>query len=76
MHSFAKSAQLDVDNANHLIKEMDAAVKRMFIHFGDDPNKANDPKALEEFLKMFVGFTRQFEVQLNYLSYVKILITS
>lgn len=73
-YSFSVSAQLEVDSANQLLKEMDAAVKRMFVHFGDDPNKVNDPKALEEFLKMFVGFTRQFEVLFSIFGFICFLV--
>jgi hypothetical protein len=61
-NNFLVSAQLDVEAATLLNKEMEDALRKMFTHFGDDPKKVEDPKAIEDFLKLFVGFTQQFEV--------------
>lgn len=60
--TFGKIAKLDVENLTKKNKEMTDALATMFTTYGDDPKKAEDGKAIEEFYKMFVGFIQQFEV--------------
>lgn len=61
-HSFAKSAQLDVDSATQMLKDMNDSLTTMFNFYADDAKKIEDPKAIEEFFKMIVSFAQQFEV--------------
>jgi hypothetical protein len=62
LHSFSLSAQLETENASLLLKETDKEVQKMLQFFGADPKKVEDPKAIQEFFKLIVGFTTQFEV--------------
>ena len=61
-YSFSLSAQLEVENATQMMKEMEDALRKMFLFYGDDPKKAEDAKQIEDFLKLIVGFSNQFEV--------------
>ncbi len=43
-------------------KEMQSHVGSMILLYTDDPTKAADPKAIEEFFKLIVEFISKFEV--------------
>eukprot|EP00026_Physarum_polycephalum_P003220 Phypoly_transcript_03230.p1 GENE.Phypoly_transcript_03230~~Phypoly_transcript_03230.p1 ORF type:complete len:808 (+),score=212.09 Phypoly_transcript_03230:295-2424(+) len=59
--NFSVTAQMEVDSAARVMKDMEDAVRKMFVFYGDDPKKTEDPKAIEDFLKLIVGFSNQFE---------------
>eukprot|EP00026_Physarum_polycephalum_P002105 Phypoly_transcript_02109.p1 GENE.Phypoly_transcript_02109~~Phypoly_transcript_02109.p1 ORF type:complete len:929 (+),score=183.79 Phypoly_transcript_02109:168-2954(+) len=61
LKSFSLSSQLETENAALLLKETDKEVQKMFHFFGADVKKAEDPKATQDFFKLIVGFTTQFE---------------
>lgn len=44
------------------MKEMNESLSKTLSFYGDDPKKVEDPKLIEDFLKLFAGFIQQFEV--------------
>jgi len=59
--SFAISAELDVASCKQILTEMNSSVSKMFLFYGDDAKKGEDAKQIEDFYKMIVAFSQQFE---------------
>lgn len=61
-YKFAVSAKVEVEHVIQITKDTEAALKKVFVHYGDDPKKVEKPNDVEDFLKLIVAFVHHFEV--------------
>lgn len=53
---------MEVEQVTQASKEMEDCLRKMLIHFGDDPKKVEKPNDIEDFFKLILTFIQHFEV--------------